>query len=68
MFAQDRNAAHQQEISGLTNSSLDGTALGRRLKSVSNCDWQSMLCSALQISQQDLPLPPPDISTVSKVG
>ena len=68
MFTQDRNTAHQQEASGLTNPVLDGTALGRHLKNTSTHNWQGMLCAALRISQQDLPLPPPDISNISKVG
>lgn len=55
MFTQDRNAALQQETSGLINLAVDGTALGCRLKTTTAGDWQSMLCTALQISQQDLP-------------
>ena len=52
----------------MIDPALDGTALGRRLKKASTCDWQDMLCTALRISQQDLPLPPTDISDISEVG
>ncbi len=68
IFTQDRNAAHQQEASGVSSLAVDGTALGRRLKSADIIDWQTMLCTALQVSPQELPLPPADISNISKVS